>query len=69
MAGLFSAPSAPEMPAPPPPAPTAADDSVTKAAEEEQRLRANKGRASTILTSFFDTTEETTPTAKRTLGS
>ena len=51
MGGIFSAPKAPPPPPPPPPPPERSSAEVAaEAAAERKRLRAQRGRASTILT-------------------
>jgi hypothetical protein len=67
--GIFGvkAPSAPAMPPPPPPAPKVDDAAVQAAADEEARLRAGKGRASTILTALANEEDEQNQNKKRTL--
>lgn len=66
MGGLFGKPDTP-MPGAPPPPPSLADPAIQAKVNEEARLRAMSGRASTYLTNP-NSQVEAEPSAARQLG-
>lgn len=58
MGAMFKSPKPMAAPEVAPPAPRLEDTAVFKASQEEIRLRANSGKASTILTSPLGVTDE-----------